>query len=152
VPRWQLNAFRKPPRRPRGLFIARQAREKERIRKEACAYTREKTTDCLTVSPSVSSATPSRPDERRERKRRTCRSIAAGEPRDGMTDYSIRSIVHLVMDLFSTILYSRHSPPRPYPPSPPNRRLGARYIHLTRIFNHDLRSELVRLYCDVGRR
>lgn len=102
----------------RAAFLSCTSSEKKRIRDEARAYTRGKTTDCLTVSPSVSPATPSRTDGRRERERerRTWRSIAAGEPRDRMTDNSVRSIVHLVMDLFSTILYSRHSPPHPYPP------------------------------------
>lgn len=127
----------------RAVFLSCKRERKRGIRDEARAYTRGKTTDCLTVSPSVSPATPSRTDGRRER--RMWRSIAAREPRDGMTDNSVRSIVHLVMDLFSTILYSRHSPPRPYPSSPSECQLGARYVHLTRISNHESNLYIISL-------
>lgn len=61
------------------------------------------------------------------------------------------------MDLFSTILYPRRSPPRreggPRPLSPPRPErveIHATYIYTlhTHSFNRDLRSELVPLYLD----
>jgi len=99
-------------------FLSCMSNERERGSEMKRTYTRGKTTDCLTVSPSVSPATPSRTDRRRkkkrenererERERNECGGVSRLEPRDGMTDNSVQSIVHLMMDLFSTILYSRH--------------------------------------------
>jgi len=93
-------------------------------------HTWRETTDCPAVNPSVSPATPSRTDGRG----RVSRLVNP----DGMTDNSLRSIVHPVKRDGSVLDYSlfpafRVRRPRPFVIA------DAAYA-LTRVFNHDLRS------------
>lgn len=127
----------------------RKKKEKKSIRDEARTYTRGKTTDCLTVSPSVSPATPL-PD------RRTERETDVEEYRrlvnlDGMTDNSagrsftwwwICSRLFFILDVLSlapvllSLAISRSTDPR-----------HATYtLHAFSITIHG--SELVQLYLD----